>query len=56
VAGVGAVGALATYLTAVHLHVLPSKPLLIAYAFLLMHHVVVRWIAWRWAIGPGQSA
>jgi hypothetical protein len=29
VAGVGAVGALATYLTAVHLHVLPSKPLLI---------------------------
>src|SRR5260370_885524 len=20
-----------------------------------MHHVVVRWIAWRWAIGPGQE-
>src|SRR5919199_6624540 len=19
------------------------------------HHVVVRWIAWRWAIGPGQE-
>jgi len=35
VAGVGAVGALATYLTAVGLHVLPGKPLLLAYAFLL---------------------
>src|SRR5215212_3635068 len=21
----------------------------------LMHHVVVGWIAWRWAIGPGQE-
>src|SRR5215213_10623323 len=20
-----------------------------------MHHVVVRWIAWRWAMGPGQE-
>src|SRR5215210_7807089 len=20
-----------------------------------MHHMVVRWIAWRWAIGPGQE-
>ena len=20
-----------------------------------MHHVVVRWSAWRWAIGPGQE-
>src|SRR4051795_3783699 len=20
-----------------------------------VHHVVVRWIAWRWAIGPGQE-
>src|SRR5436190_9334906 len=20
-----------------------------------MHHVVVRWIEWRWAIGPGQE-
>src|SRR4051812_39542312 len=20
-----------------------------------MHHVVVRWIAWSWAIGPGQE-
>jgi hypothetical protein len=35
VAAVGAVGALATYLTAVGLDVLPGKPLLLAYAFLL---------------------
>jgi hypothetical protein len=35
VAGVGALGTLATYLTAVGLHVLPAKPLLLAYAFLL---------------------
>lgn len=35
VAAVGAIGALAAYLTAVELHVLPSKPLLLAYAFLL---------------------
>ena len=35
VAGVGAVGALATYLTAVGLDIVPGKPLLIAYAFLL---------------------
>src|SRR5215203_5115544 len=20
-----------------------------------MHHVLVRWIAWRWAMGPGQE-
>jgi hypothetical protein len=35
VAGVGAVGALAAYLTVVGLRVLPAKPLLLAYAFLL---------------------
>jgi hypothetical protein len=35
VAVVGAIGALAAYLTAVELHVLPGKPLLLAYAFLL---------------------
>jgi hypothetical protein len=35
VAGVGAVGTTATYLTAVSLDVLPGKPLLLAYAFLL---------------------
>ena len=35
VAGVGAVGTAATYLTAVSLNVLPAKPLLLAYAFLL---------------------
>lgn len=35
VVGVGVVGALATYLTAVGLDVLPAKPLLLAYAFLL---------------------
>ena len=35
VAAVGAIGALAAYLTAVELHVLPGKPLLLAYAFLL---------------------
>jgi hypothetical protein len=35
VIGVGAVGALATYLTAVGLDVLPAKPLLLAYAFVL---------------------
>jgi hypothetical protein len=33
VAGVGAVGAVATYLTAVDLDVLPGKPLLLLYAF-----------------------
>lgn len=35
VAAVGAVGALSTYLTVVGLHVLPGKPLLLAYAFLM---------------------
>jgi hypothetical protein len=35
VAAVGAIGALAAYLTVVELHVLPGKPLLLAYAFLL---------------------
>lgn len=35
VASIGAIGALAAYLTAVELDVLPSKPLLPAYAFLL---------------------
>ena len=35
VVGVGAVGALATYLTAVDLNVLPGKPLLLVYAFVL---------------------
>lgn len=35
VAAVGAVGALASYFTAVGLHVLPGRPLLLAYAFLL---------------------
>ncbi len=36
VAGVGAVAALAAYLTAVGLHVLPGKPLLLVYGFLLV--------------------
>lgn len=35
VAGVGAVAALAGYIVAVGLHVLPDKPVLIVYAFLL---------------------
>ncbi len=35
VAVVGAIGVLAAFLTAVDLHVLPSKPLLLAYAFVL---------------------
>ena len=35
VAAVGAIGAVATYLTAVGLNVLPDKPLLLVYAFLL---------------------
>jgi hypothetical protein len=35
VAAIGAIGALAAYLTTVELHVLPGKPLLLAYAFLL---------------------
>jgi hypothetical protein len=35
VAGVGAVGTLAAYLTAVSLDILPGKPLLLAYSFLL---------------------
>jgi hypothetical protein len=35
VAVVGAIGALATYLTAIDLHVLPGKPLLLVYAFVL---------------------
>jgi hypothetical protein len=35
VAAIGAIGALAAYLTAVDLHVLPGKPLLLVYAFLL---------------------
>lgn len=35
VAGIGAVGTAATYLTAVSLRIVPDKPLLLAYAFLL---------------------
>ena len=35
VAAVGAVGAAATYLTTIELHVLPDKPLLLLYAFLV---------------------
>ncbi len=35
VVGVGVVGALATYLTAIGLNVLPGKPLLLLYAFVL---------------------
>ena len=46
-AGVGAVAALAGYLAAVGLDVLPAKPVLVAYAFLLTQVASVSSIAGR---------